>query len=185
MTNREKLRMMLGDRDKVKVSDKFGVGDGHATHFTLSLCPVRSTTEAITLDDVVQTRDSDYTINNDTGLVTMATAPTLGQVLVAGKYEYNAFSDDEIDQVLSDYGNDLNLAAAHCCRALAVEASRWFAYWSGDEKVDKTQNAEHFRKMAEMFEAQAAREQTGDIAIGLQRSEIYGDETDTYGLLQD
>ena len=186
MTNREKLRMLIGDRDKVlSEPDAFGTGDGATKYFRLSLFPIHATTEVVVVDNVAQTRTSDYTIDNDTGLLTFASAPSNGAVVKAQAYTYNAFSDDEIDQILSDYGNDLNLSAAHCCRALATDAARFFAYSSGDEKVDRTKESEHFLRLAEMYEAQAAREQTGDIAIGLQRSEIYGDETDTYGILQD
>ncbi|RKY33201.1 MAG: hypothetical protein DRP74_00685 [Candidatus Omnitrophota bacterium] len=186
MTNREKLRLLIGDKNKIMVNDQFGVGDGSNKYFQLSMYPVRATTEVIVLNNSSQTRDIDYTIDNDTGLITMTSAPSNGAILKAQKYEYNAFSDDELDQILSDYGNDINMAAAHCCRALATNAAKFFVYWSGDEKVDKTKECQNFLRMAEAFEQKAKEEQAASLAVGVLRTEIYSENEDDYtGIYQD
>ena len=168
------------------VKDKFGVGDGYTKYFQLRMHPVRGTTEVITLDNAAQTRDTHYTIDNDTGLITMTSTPSNGQVLRAQTYQYNAFSDTEIDQILSDYGNDINMSAAHCCRILATVSAKFFVYWSStDERVDRTKECDNFRKMAADFEKKAQEEQSGDIAIGVLRSEVYNEDDDDWGVLQD
>jgi len=182
MSNRDKLRLMIGDNNKLMVSDKFGVGDGSNKYFKISMFPIRSATEILIRNSTSLTRDTDYTIDNAIGLITMTSAPSSGEALQASKYEYNAFSDSELDQILSDYGNNLNMSAAHCCRALAVESSRWFSYYSGDEKIDKTKCATHFREMVKMFEEKSSSEQAGQIDIGILRTEIY-DEDDVDSLL--
>jgi len=176
MTNREKLRLEIGDNNKVIVDDKFGGGDAYTKYFRLSMFPIRSTTEKITLDNVAQVRDTNYTIDNSTGLITMTTAPGNGAVLIAQTYLFNAFSDTELDDILSQYGSDLNMAAAHCCRALATSAAKFFVYTSGDERVDRTKESENFRKMAEAYEAKATKEQSSGIDVGIISSEIYSSD---------
>jgi len=182
MNNREKLRLMIGDNNKLMVADKFGTGDGTNKYFKMNMLPVRDDTEILVKDTTSLTRDTDYTIDNATGLITMTTAPTNGQVIQALKYEYNAFSDSELNQILSDYGSNLNMSAAHCCRALAASASKYFSYTSGDEKVDRTKECANLLKMAESFEKKAEGEQSGQIDIGILRTEIYS-EDDTDSLL--
>ena len=184
MTNLQKLRLLVGDPDKVCVADQFGVGDDTKKYFKLKLFPIRTDTEVITLDNVAQTRTTHYTLDLDTGLVTMVTAPSASAILVAQKYEYNAFSDAELNSILSDYGSDINLSAAHCCRALATNAAKFFAYWSGDERVDRSKESENFRKMAREFEDKTTQEQSGQADIGVLRTEIYSETGDT-GILQD
>jgi len=183
MTNLEKLRLMIGDGNKLMVSDKIGVGDGVNKYFKINMFPIRNDTEILVKDSTSLTKDTDYTIDNATGLVTMASAPADKAVIKALKYEYNAFSDTELNDILNQYSNNLNMSAAHCCRALAVEASRWFSYYSGDEKVDKTKCAAHFREMAKMFEEKAKEEQSGQIDIGILRTEIYQEVEDVDSLL--
>jgi len=184
MTNLQKLRLLIGDPDKACVADQFGAGDGTKKYFKLKLFPIRTDTEVITLDNAAQTRTTHYALDLDTGLVTMVTAPSDKLILLAQKYEYNAFSDDELNSILSDYGNNINLSAAHCCRALATNAAKFFNYYSGDERVDRTKESENFRRMAKDFEEKATEEQSGDADIGVLRAEVY-DENGTVGILQD
>lgn len=194
-TSRERLRLMVGDPDKLRVDETFGVGNGSTTYFKLKLFPVRAGTEVFVTETaaippvVVSLADpADYALDDDTGKVVLTSAPSNGLKVVAQKYEYNAFSDTEMDDVLGQYGSNLNLCAAHVCRALAVQASRWFAYWSGNEKVDKSECAENFRKMAKDFEDLAIVASSGDADIGILRTEIYdptaADDEDYYGILQ-
>lgn len=196
MTTRERLRMMIGDTDKLRVNEPFGVGDGNTVYFKLKLFPVRANSQVFILepesdgDISALTETTDYTLDDDTGQVdfTPSSAPNKGAKIVAQKYEYNAFSDTELDDVLSQYGNVLNLCAAHLCRALAVQASRWFAYWSGDEKIDRSKCADNFLKMAKTFEDLAERVSSGDADIGIFRAEAYdptsADDVNVYGILQ-
>lgn len=193
MASRADLRLAIMDQDKTFVNDNFGVGDGNTVYFRTSLFPVRNGTQVLATETTVGvitalTLTTDYTITDATGEVIMVTAPALGVIVRAQKYEYNAFSDTELDSILALYGADLNLSAAHCCRILAVNAAKFFAYWAGDEKVDRTKESEHLRKMAMMFEGKAMAEQAGLIDIGIFRDEKYDpvseDDDDIYGILQ-
>lgn len=194
MASRADLRLAIGDQNKVMVADDFGVGNGSTVYFRLSMFPVRNGTQVLATKSVAGvitalTLTTDYTITDATGEIVMTTAPANGVSIWAQTYEYNAFSDSELDSILSDNGSDLNLSAAHCCRTLAVDSARWFAYWAGDEKVDRTKASEHFRKLALMFENKAMSGQAALIDVGIFRHETYdpvADDTDedVYGWLQ-
>ena len=184
---------MVGDNDKLRVDETFGKGDGNTVYFKVKLFPIRANSQVFVTEILAGvitalTEGVDYTLDDDIGKVTLTTAPSNGVKVVAQKYEYNAFSDTEMDDILGQFGNVLNLAAAHVCRCLAVQASRWFAYHSGNEVVDKSKCAENFRKMAKDFEDLAIALSSGDADIGILRSEIYdptaADDVDIYGLLQ-
>ncbi len=163
MNNREQLRLDIGDNEKVAISEKFGVGDATKKYFRLSMFPISDDSDVITSDGSAQTRDTDYTIDNQLGLVTMASAPGSGMALVAQVYKYYAFSDIELDDVLAEQGNDRNKCAAHCCRVLATNAAKLFMYWSGDEHLDRTKESEHFRARAESWEKKSESESTSTI----------------------
>jgi len=178
MTTIEQLRLLLGDREKLMVNDGFGVGDGTRTSFQLSMRPIKATSEAITLDGASQTRDTHYTINNDTCLITMASAPSDETLLVGQSYIYFTFTNAELQDILDRYGSNLNLSAAEGYRILAGQSARWFNYASGNERVWKDMNSKNFLAVAKTFEDKAMAEQSGQMDIGIQRSEIYLEEED-------
>ncbi|HEX76957.1 MAG TPA: DUF2460 domain-containing protein [Dehalococcoidia bacterium] len=68
-------------------------GDGTTTAFTLSYRPVMPKSETVTVDGVSQTRDTDYTIDNRTGVITFATAPPLGTDNISVSYTSYSASD--------------------------------------------------------------------------------------------
>ncbi len=175
MTNREQLRLDIGDNQKVSVAEKFGKGDGVTKYFRLSMYPISNDSDIITSGGSAQTRDTDYTIDNQLGLITMTAAPTNGTALIAQIYKYYAFSDNELDDILTAQGSDRNKSAAHCCRVLATNAAKLFAYWSGDEHIDRTKESEHFRAMADSWENKGVTEESGTIDIAVVRSEIYNE----------
>ena len=59
-------------------AEAVGTGDGDATVFTLANNPVLTNSETVYLDGASQTRDTDYTINFDTGAITFTAAPGAG-----------------------------------------------------------------------------------------------------------
>jgi len=183
LTNREQLRLDIGDNEKVAVAEKFGSGDGVTKYFRLSMYPISDNSDVITSSGSAQTRDTDYTIDNQLGLITMTSAPASGTVLLAQVYKYYAFSDTELDDVLTEQGGDRNKCAAHCCRVLATNAAKLFAYRSGDEDIDRTKESEHFRAMAESWEKKGESESTSTIDFAVTRLEIYDNEEDSDSFL--
>jgi len=91
-----------------------GVGDGTTTVFSLDNTPVIPGTETIYVKGVVQTRDTDYSIDYTTGTITFTTAPKNNRRITADyEYGYPSISlpvgvDVPIEALLDphDYGYD-------------------------------------------------------------------------------
>ncbi len=178
MDNRAQLRLDIGDNQKVAVAEKFGKGDGVTKYFRLSMYPISADSDIITSGGSAQTRNTDYTIDNQLGLIALVSAPSNGTVLLAQVYKYYAFSDTEIDDILTAQGNDRNKSAAHACRILATNAAKLFMYWSGDEHLDRTKESAHFLAMAKEWENKGTSEESGTIDIAVARTQIYNENDD-------
>lgn len=113
----------------------------------------------ITVDDTEKTPGTDYSLDFDTGLITFLSGKTPSDmhVIKAITYAYYAFSDAELNEILTIDDSVLLLAAATCMRTLAADSVKLFAWWSGSEKVDMTKIASNCLKTAESFEARHDR----------------------------
>jgi len=69
----------------------------------------------------------------------------------AGNY---IFEDGELDDILTEEGSDLNLAAASALRTLAVDRAKRAIYYQINMaiSVSRTKQADFLIKLAEMFE---------------------------------
>ena len=65
------------------VGEEIGTGDGTQTVFNLQWAPIVAESDVIKVDGVIQTRGTDYTIDNATGAVTFTTAPANGLAILA------------------------------------------------------------------------------------------------------
>jgi len=63
--------------------ESVGTGDGTTTVFNLQESPVLENSETVYVDGTAQTRDTDYTIDYDTGQITFTTAPASGAAITA------------------------------------------------------------------------------------------------------
>jgi len=70
-------------------AEAVGTGDGTTTDFTLANAPVEVDSEVVYVDGVAQTRDTDYSINYETGVISFVTAPPSGAAITAD-YDYAA-----------------------------------------------------------------------------------------------
>lgn len=86
--------------------ENVGTGDGITTTFTLANTPVEEYSETVYIDSVTQTRDTDYTINYETGQITFTAAPASGSAITAD-YQYRV--EVMIDSITSA-GGWLNFA---------------------------------------------------------------------------
>lgn len=68
-------------------------GDASTTAFTLSPKPVLPESETVTVGGVSQTRGTDYTIDNRTGVITFSTAPATGTNNISVSYTSYAATD--------------------------------------------------------------------------------------------
>jgi hypothetical protein len=69
--------------------ENVGTGDGSTTTFYLANTPVKPLSETIYADGLTATRDTDYTIDYDTGAITFSSPPPSGVIITA---DYTYFS---------------------------------------------------------------------------------------------
>ena len=158
-TNLELLRKELADPFKYAFDGE--TGDGETTVFKLSHGKVQSETYAVYVDNNLQTEETDYTIDQDRGLVTFITAPADTKEVEA-KYYFAAFSDDEFTEFLALESDNVVRAAIRCINLLIVDASRRFDYASGQTEMKPSQVFAHLRELRRIF-----RERLTDIKGGV------------------
>ena len=135
LTDLQRLRLKIGDRASVVLNEQIGAGDGTTTKFKTHLAPVISESETITVDGAEQTRDTDYSIDNGTGVITFGSAPAGGMV-VKCSYQWTTFSDEELSDLLEQRENVVVAAVEAVCWLLA-DTDRLISYSFGQEKVDR------------------------------------------------
>lgn len=157
LTNLQKLRLSIADKEKVKADEIVGVGNGIRTRWVLEMHPLKESSEVIAVDGVPQTEDTDYTLNIETGLLTFLSghAPRDREVIEALTYGFYAFSDEDLNEILDLENNVIMIAAARCLRILAADAATFFTWTSGDERVDRSKICANFLKVAASLEARA------------------------------
>ncbi len=178
MTALQRLRLLIRDREKVRPEEVFGVGTGTRTSWVLEMCPIKNESESLTAGGVSSTN---YTINNDTGLITYDSAPSDGDELLATVYSYYAFSDTELNEILVIDSNVLLLAAASCLRILAADSVKLFAWWSGSERVDMSKISASCLKAAKSYEDRYDREKDRAKAVPASGSELWEVVEETFG----
>jgi len=93
------IRRELRDLDYLG-DDKFN-GDGTTVLFPLLHRPIKTNSYVVTVDGVVKTINVDYTIDTDTGFLTLVVAPANLKV-VEVTYRYQKMSDQEYIDAIND-----------------------------------------------------------------------------------
>lgn len=177
LTTIGKVRSLIGDLNKAAVNELIGKGDGSATVFQLDMFPYRT-------GSVTNVRVSGKTVTTFTGSPPMGTLDFSGSTLsgpgggptavtnaakIYGTYEYNALSDDEIQNAIDlASGAGVLIAASIGVRAIAGSSAKLFSYTQGSKKVDKSKEAAHLLKLAESLEkshATALKSSTASVTI--------------------
>ena len=86
-------------RDYQVTDEAVGTGDGSQTQFQLDKKFIVENTDVIKVGGVTKTRGVDYTINNDTGVITFSSAPGNGLAITA-TYEFYyrcSFEQDNLE----------------------------------------------------------------------------------------
>lgn len=140
LTDLERLRLTIADRPRSVIDERLGVGNGVLAAFRMQLYPVVPGSDVLLLRDgdtaLVQVRDQDYTITEESGVVHFATAPASGVVVMAS-YDWTVFSDDELNDALEQDGS-VRRAAMRAIRWLLADTDRFVKYQLGQESVDRT-----------------------------------------------
>ena len=88
--------------------EDLGEGDGTQVEWSLANNPVLEESEAIYIDSVEQTRDTDYTIDYNTGVVSFTTAPATEDLIIADYYYLDATAAEASIVINGDYAITAN-----------------------------------------------------------------------------
>lgn len=153
LTDLQRLRLKIADRARVVLNEQIGAGDGATTKFKTQLAPVVSESEAVTVDGAEQTRDTDYSIDNGTGVITFGSAPASGKV-VKCSYQWTTFNDEELSDLLEQRGSVVG-AAIEAVGWLLADTDRLISYTFGQEKVDRKDVRQALNDLLDRLEKEA------------------------------
>lgn len=94
-----RTRLELGDQP-VQFTYK-ATGDGSTKDFTLECKPVDPTTLYVTVNGVAKATPTDYTLEQDIGVVHFVTAPASGAAIVVTGVRYRYFTDTDIKSFIN------------------------------------------------------------------------------------
>lgn len=88
------------------LNEAVGTGDGSETSFTFDNDNIVKTSEKVYVAGTLQTRDTDYSINNETGVITFLSTPPGNSEAVTAHYKYYPdsvdFTNDDVEDLISD-----------------------------------------------------------------------------------
>jgi len=145
LTDLERLRLLIADRPKLVYDERIGVGDAVQTVFVLEMVPIVASSEVVTVSGVV-VPNTDYTLDDATGLLTFNAAPAL-DAPIGASYSWTVFSDDELNDLLVDQGLTLTQAAIQAIRWLLADTDRFIKYTFGQESVDRSASRDALQKL--------------------------------------
>ena len=127
--------------------------DGVTRQYPVDMFPLRTGTVTVIISGKSITI---FTANCSLGILDFTGAgsliPTAGAQIVAS-YQYNALSDDEVQNAIDLASGDGTLIGASlAARALAGNFARFFAYAQGDKSIDKNQQSKKLLELAESLE---------------------------------
>lgn len=155
MTDTELVRTLISDALQYGVASSSG--DALTTEFLLPNSTVYPLSEVVRVAGALKARTTDYTIDNDLGLVVFPIAPILDADIEI-TFKFTLLSDAQIEAVMGQYENDpVKLGAADCLDAIATsEALIQKKIRTLDLQTDGPAVADALRKAAEALRAQVA-----------------------------
>lgn len=156
----QQLRKKLAD--DYRYGNDVNTGDGSTLIFRLLHKNVRTSTIVTKVNDVLQVLDTDYTLDAERGIITFDSAPTLEHSIVVS-YEYSAFSDDELNNILDGNNNDIPSSLLECIDILLMDASRRFDYSSGQTNYKPSQVFDNLTKMRLIIKGQVDSDSSGGL----------------------
>jgi hypothetical protein len=115
----ERVRQKISD--KTTIARENALGDGVSKFFKLGNAPITENPEIQVW--INENSTTAFTLNADDGVVEFTSTPAANDEIVF-QYYWSVFSDDEIQDFLDQYNNNVNISAAHLLMALAADAAR-------------------------------------------------------------
>lgn len=147
MATLQDLRQRIDDRPKYRYDKQ--TGDGASTKFQVSKYPIEPNTGTVTVGGSVY-GSSAYTLNGTSGVIAFTSAPANGTQVLA-EYTCTQIDGTTLQDILTRNGDVLDLAAAEALEMRAAGAAAYFEFVSGDVKINKSQVATNYMKLAEQI----------------------------------
>lgn len=151
LSNLAYIRLRLSIPHRLVLREDLGVGDGTTKKYQTQLWPIIAETETIRVDGVEQTRTTDYTIDNDTGLVTFNVAPATDDVIDAD-YKWSVFSDVQVNGLLARYNDQVIPVLKDLVDALLANSDLFIKYTTGMESVDRAKALDALRALRDSLD---------------------------------
>ncbi len=148
------IRLVLTLPRHVIFDEVVGQGNDTATKFKTRLCPLLNDTVILRVAGVV-VDPTDYTVDEETGLLTLTTAPTDGDQ-VDVDYSWSVFSDDQIDGLLDRYSNSVVAVLKDLITALLSNTDLFIKYTLGMESVDRSAALDALKAIKESVDGKSA-----------------------------
>ena len=146
LTNPQYIRLTLNLSHRVILREELGTGDGTIVKFQTRLWPIIALTETVRVDGTAKTRVTDYSIDNDTGLIILNVAPADGK-LVDADYNWSVFSDAQITDLLARYNDQVGPTMRDLIMALLANTDLFIKYTTGMESVDRTKALDALQRL--------------------------------------
>lgn len=122
LTSLERVRRKIGD--KLVIRREVTEADGVSDHFKMASEPIAVTpVPQIWNNDNLQVEGTDYSIDYEQGVISFAAAPAANDKLVFQYYSV-IWADEEIQDFLDQYGDNVNISAAHILLAWAADVAK-------------------------------------------------------------
>lgn len=148
------IRLILSIPKRSVLAEGLGEGDGATKKFRTQLAPIIDESDTIRVDGAEKTRETDYTIDNDLGLITFVAAPSDGDAVDAD-YNWAVFSDLQINGLLTKHNSSVIAVLKDLLRALLSNADLFIKYTIGMESVDRRTAFDALRALQDELSAQA------------------------------
>lgn len=169
-TNLQLLRKMISD--PLRRSYDRQEGDGETIIFKLTHGNIANDSFTVYIDGETKEEDTDYTIDQEEGVVTFTSVTPAAGKDVEVKYKYAAFSDTELEEFIELDGN-VQSAALRCLDILLFDSARRFDYVSGQTEFKPSQVFDHLMRLREIIEKKVNNQDYGGGIIVKRKSRYY------------
>lgn len=141
--------------DPIRYDRSAATGDALTKEFMVPNSPVVPDSQTVMLAGVVKTEGTDYTFDDDLGLVTFTTAPG-ASVAIAVTYRFSVLSDVQLQALLDIEGGVVLLGAALALESIAAsEVLVQKRIKQLDFETDGPAEAKELRALAEVYRKRA------------------------------
>jgi len=150
MDNKTTIRNRIGDQPKVEV-ERY-IGDGTITAFVIH--GKNPFDFEVLINDVTETN---FVFDSEISKLIFDTAPDTDAVIVI-KYKSAAFTDAELDSILTTSKNDVDVATAETLRQALGNQARMVSFQHGDRSVSMSDIFKNLMSLLNSYEKRISNE---------------------------